>query len=51
MSHTTQDIKKMWAGEGRGGSADNPLSKMVKAKMLKRTPLGNGMKGSRYSLV
>ena len=47
---TTQEIKKLWASEGRGGSADNTLSLMVKQKKLKRTPLA-GMRGSRYSLV
>jgi hypothetical protein len=48
---TTQDIKKHWASEGRGGGADNPLSMLTKAKKLKRTPLENGIRGSRYSIA
>ena|ERR1700722_18135690 len=47
---TTQDIKKFWAGEGRGGTADNVLSKLVKEKKLKRTPL-DGQRGSRYGVA
>lgn len=45
----TKDIKKHWADERRGGTADNALSKLVKEKKLKRTPL-QGEPGSRYSL-
>src|SRR6266478_960577 len=33
---TTQDIKKHWASEGRGGTADNALSKMVRERKIKR---------------
>ena len=48
---TTQDIKQLWANEGRPKSgADNILSMLTKAKKLKRTPLGRGLRGSRYSL-
>ena len=45
-----KDIQKHWAREGRAGAAANLISKLVKAKRLKRTPL-NGERGSRYSLV
>ena len=47
---TTQDLKKLWANEGRGGTADNALSKLVKEKRLKRTPL-EGQRGSRFALA
>jgi hypothetical protein len=47
---TTQEIKAHWNSEGRGGTADNALSKLVKDKKLKRTPLGEGIRGSRYAL-
>jgi hypothetical protein len=48
---TTQEIKQHWASEGRSkGGTDNILSMLTKAKKLKRTPLGKGMRGSRYSL-
>ena len=49
-SPTTQDIKKFWADEGRGGTADNALSKLVKEKKLKRNPL-EGMRGSKFALA
>jgi hypothetical protein len=44
---TTQEINKHWKSSGRGGSADNSLSKMVREKLLKREAL-EGMRGSRY---
>ena len=47
---TTQEIKAKWSAEGRGGTADNALSKMVTDKMLKRTPLA-GQRGSRFAAV
>ena len=48
---TTQDIKQHWTSERHSkGGADNILSMLTKAKKLKRTPLGKGMRGSRYSL-
>lgn len=47
---TTQDLKKLWANEGRGGTADNALSKLVKEKKLKRTPLED-QRGSRFALA
>ena len=47
---TTQEIKTHWNSEGRGGTADNALSKLFKERKLKRTPLGEGIRGSRYSL-
>jgi hypothetical protein len=46
---TTQDIKKHWATEGRGGTADNALSKLVREKKIKRFPL-EGQRGSRFAV-
>jgi hypothetical protein len=45
-----RDIEKHWASEGRAVTAANLLSKLVKEKKLKRTPLKNE-RGSRYSLA
>ncbi len=47
---TTQDINGHWKGEGRGATADNTLTKLVKDGHLKRTPLGAGIRGSRYAV-
>ena len=47
---TTKDVNKHWKGEGRGGAADNALTKLVKLKRLKRTQV-NGERGSRYQLA
>jgi hypothetical protein len=47
----SRDINEAWKAEGRGHKADNTLSKLVKEKRLKRTPLGEGIRGSRYSVV
>ena len=44
----TQDVKKRWADEGRGGTADNSLSRLVKVGRLKRIPI-EGERGSRYT--
>ena len=46
---TTQEVKKHWASEGRGGTADNALSKLVRDKKIKRIPL-EGERGSRYAV-
>jgi hypothetical protein len=48
---TTREINTHWISEGRSGKADNILSILVNARKLKRTPLGGGEKGSRYSLA
>jgi hypothetical protein len=48
---TTQEIKKNWTSEGRGTGADNTLSLLAKEKKLKRTPLGKGIRGSRFTLL
>jgi hypothetical protein len=48
---TSQEINKHWKDAGRKGMADNNLSLMTKAKMLKRTPLEGGQRGSRYSVT
>jgi ferric-dicitrate binding protein FerR (iron transport regulator) len=47
---TTQEIKKHWTNEGRGGTADNALSLLVRQKKLKRTPLED-RRGSRFALL
>ena len=44
---TTRQLAAAWKKEKRGGAVDNALSRMVKAKKLKRKPLG-GKKGSEY---
>jgi len=48
---TTSEIKAHWASEGRLGTADNVLSKLFREEKVKRTPLGKGIRGSRYSLI
>jgi hypothetical protein len=48
-SPTTQEIRALWKREGRGGTADNVLSRLVKDKKLERTQM-EGERGSRYSL-
>jgi len=45
-----RDIEKLWKSGGRAGTAANLISKLVKEKALKRTPL-KGERGSRYSLA
>jgi hypothetical protein len=45
-----REIEAYWKNEGRKGRAANDLSKLVKLKKLKRTPL-KGELGSRYSLA
>ena len=47
---STQDVNKHWRGEGRGGSADNTLSKLVREKRLKRTSI-EGQRGSTYAVL
>lgn len=47
---TTKDIKAHWAEDGRRGTADNELSRLVRVKKLKRTPIP-GQRGSRYTLA
>jgi hypothetical protein len=44
-----KEIEKHWSSEGRAGTAANLISKLVKEKRLKRTPLKEG-RGSRYSV-
>jgi hypothetical protein len=50
-SPTSKQINQEWKKEGRGGNANNILSKMTRERKLKRTPLGKGIKGSRYSVA
>jgi hypothetical protein len=45
-----REIEQHWSSEGRAGTAANLLSKLVKEKKLKRTPLKDE-RGSRYSLA
>ena len=47
---TTKDVNNHWKGEGRGGTADNALTKLVKLKKLKRTNI-KGQRGSQYSVA
>ena len=47
---TTAEISKAWKAEGRGGKAGNALTRLVKAKKLKRTPTKGGQ-GSNYVLA
>jgi len=47
---STKDVNKHWKGEGRGGSADNALTKLVKLKKLKRIAV-KGERGSKYSVL
>ena len=48
-SPTTAQINAAWKNEGRGHTADNTLSKLARERKLKRTPLGEGIRGSKYS--
>ena len=48
---TTAQFTKAWTKSGRGGKADNVLSKLVKAGKLKREKLPKGQKGSTYTLA
>jgi hypothetical protein len=47
---TTAEINKHWKSEGRKGTADNALTKMVKEKKLKRAKVPEG-RGSTYSVA
>ena len=46
----TAEINAAWKRNGRGGTADNTLGKLVKERKLKRTPIRDG-RGSSYSLA
>ena len=48
---TTAEIKGRCKAEGRGGTADNAISKLVRARKLKRSPLGEGQRGSRFTVA
>jgi hypothetical protein len=45
---TAAEVNKHWQGEGRGGKADNTLSKLVKDGKLKRVK-NKGERGSSYA--
>jgi hypothetical protein len=47
---TTKQINSHWKSRGRAYTADNTLTKLVKEKKLRRTPVVGG-RGSQYSLV
>ena len=47
---TTKQINANWKQEGRGGSADSLLGKLVQGKQIKRKPLGKRL-GSEYSVA
>jgi hypothetical protein len=43
------EVNKHWKGEGRGGKADNALSKLVRDGKLKRIPV-KGERGGLYAM-
>ena len=45
---TAADVNKHWQNEGRGGKADNALSKLVKEGRLSRKNI-EGARGSNYT--
>lgn len=45
-----KEVNEHWSGEGRGGKADNTLSKLVKEKKLKRVKV-KGERGSLYQVA
>jgi hypothetical protein len=47
---TTGQINKRWSQVGRGGKADNTLSKMTREKKIKRKNI-KGVMGSNYQLA
>jgi hypothetical protein len=49
-SPSTKEVNRHWKAEGRGGTADNTLSLMVKKRAIKRVPI-EGQHGSRYVLA
>ena len=47
---TTAELTAAWAKSGRGGRVDNTLTKLTKAKQIKRETVKDGQ-GSEYSLT
>lgn len=47
---TTAEINAFWTKRGRGGKADNTITKLVKQKKLKREKI-KGERGSRYAIA
>ncbi len=47
---TSADVNQHWTDEGRGGRADNTITRLVKDGRLKRTPL-KGKRGSSLKAV
>ena len=50
IAASAADVNKHWQGEGRGGKADNTLTKLVKDGKLKRHEV-KGERGGRYSIA
>ena len=49
-SLSTAEINAAWKKEGRGGTADNTLTKLVKDSKLKRESV-EGQRGSIYTVA
>lgn len=49
-SPTTKEVNRHWKAEGRGGTADNTLSLMVKKRAIKRVRV-EGQAGSTYTVA
>ena len=47
---STAEVNAFWQAEGRGGKADNTLTKLVKSRQLKRVAADDA-RGSRYILA
>jgi len=47
---TTRQVNKRWSQAGRGGNADNTLSKLTRDKKIKRRNIKGAM-GSEYQLA
>ena len=45
------EVNEHWQKEGRGGKADNTLSKLVKLGQLKRLEPKDGERGGRYAIA
>jgi hypothetical protein len=47
---TTAEVNKHWKSEGRGGLANNTLTRLTQQKQLKRVK-EEGVRGSRYTVA
>lgn len=50
-SPSAAEVNKHWSGEGRGGKADNTLTRLVKEGKLKRLPAAEGERGGKYKVA